>query len=152
MSGVQFTMFVNALCGENIMDTGEIREDDSKGRHTTTYRQMIFLPGGARIIDTPGMRVLGVTEAQEGADIAFSDIESLAEQCRFRNCTHQNEAGCAIQNAIMNGTLSAKRFENYRKIMAEAAHAKRREEITKRKQLRSVQRKKKPVRQKRFDY
>lgn len=150
-SGVGKSTFVNALCGEAVMNTGAIREDDSKGRHTTTYRQMIFLPGGARIIDTPGMRVLGVTEAEQGVDTAFSDIEQLAEQCRFRNCTHQNEAGCAIQNAIMNGTLSAKRFENYRKIMAEAAHAKRREEIAKRKQLRSVQRKKKSVRQKRFD-
>lgn len=151
-SGVGKSTFVNALCGEAVMNTGAIREDDSKGRHTTTYRQMIFLPGGARIIDTPGMRVLGVTEAEQGVDTAFSDIEQLAEQCRFRNCTHQKEAGCAIQNAITNGTLSAKRFENYRKIMAETAHAKRREEIAKRKQLRSVQRKKKPVRQKRFEY
>lgn len=151
-SGVGKSTFVNALCGETVMDTGAIREDDSKGRHTTTYRQMISLPGGAHVIDTPGMRVLGVLEAEQGLDTAFADIERLAEQCRFHNCTHQTEMGCAIQNAIRNGTLSHKRFENYRKITAEAAYAKRREEIAKKKQLRSVQRKKKPVRQKRFDY
>lgn len=151
-SGVGKSTFVNALCGEMIMDTGAIREDDSKGRHTTTYRQMLSLPGGAYIIDTPGMRVLGVTETEQGMDTAFADIEQLAEQCRFRNCTHQSETGCAIQAAIANGTLSPKRFENFRKISAEAAHAKQREETARRKQLRSVQRKKKTVRQKRFDY
>lgn len=151
-SGVGKSTFVNALCGETVMNTGTIREDDSKGRHTTTYRQMIFLPGGARIIDTPGMRVLGVSEVEQGVDAAFMDIEHLAKQCRFRNCMHQKETGCAIQKAIKDGTLSAKRFENYRKIIAETAHAKQREEIAKRKQLRSVRRKKKPVRQKRFEY
>lgn len=151
-SGVGKSTFVNALCGEAIMDTGTIREDDSKGRHTTTYRKMLSLPGRAYIIDTPGMRVLGVTEIEQGMDTAFADIEKLAEQCRFRNCTHQSEAGCAIQAAIANGTLPQKRFENFRKISAEAAHARQREETARKKQIRSVQRKKKTVRQKRFDY
>ncbi len=116
------------------MDTGAIREDDSKGRHTTTYRQMILLPDGSRVIDTPGMRVLGVGDAKCGMDTTFSDIEELAQHCRFRDCRHEKETGCAVQGAVRDGRLPERRLLNYKKLLAEAAHAKRREEIARKKQ------------------
>lgn len=149
-SGVGKSTFVNALCGETVMDTGAIREDDSKGRHTTTYRQMILLPDGSRVIDTPGMRVLGVGDAKCGMDTTFSDIEELAQHCRFRDCRHEKETGCAVQEAVRDGRLPERRLLNYKKLLAEAAHAKRREEIARKKQLRSVERKKNPVRKKQY--
>ena len=149
-SGVGKSTFVNALCGETVMDTGAIREDDSKGRHTTTYRQMILLPDGSRVIDTPGMRVLGVGDAKCGMDTTFSDIEELAQHCRFRDCRHEKETGCAVQEAVRDGRLPERRLLNYKKLLAEAAHAKRREETARKKQLRSVERKKNPVRKKQY--
>ena len=149
-SGVGKSTFVHALCGETVMDTGAIREDDSKGRHTTTYRQMILLPDGSRVIDTPGMRVLGVGDAKCGMDTTFSDIEELAQYCRFRDCRHEKETGCAVQETVRDGRLPERRLLNYKKLLAEAAHAKRREETARKKQLRSVERKKNPVRKKQY--
>ena len=122
-SGVGKSSLVNALAGENIMDTSGIREDDSKGRHTTTHRELIMLQNGAMIIDTPGMRELGMWDVTEGLGNAFSDIEELAQHCRFRDCRHENEPGCAVREAIENGTLDESRFESYKKIKTEAKYS-----------------------------
>ena len=122
-SGVGKSSLVNALAGERIMDEGGIREDDSKGRHTTTHRELIMLQNGVMIIDTPGMRELGMWDVTEGLDDAFSDVERLAQMCRFRDCRHENEPGCAVKKAIENGELSLSRFESYQKIKAEAKYS-----------------------------
>ena len=122
-SGVGKSSLVNAFAGETVMDTNGIRENDSKGRHTTTHRELIMLQNGAMIIDTPGMRELGMWDVTEGLGDAFSDIKELAQQCRFRDCRHESEPGCAVREAIKNGTLEEIRFESYRKIKAEAKYS-----------------------------
>lgn len=122
-SGVGKSSLVNSLAGETIMDEGSIREDDSKGRHTTTHRQLIMLKNGVMIIDTPGMRELGMWNVSEGLNEAFSDIEALAECCRFRDCRHETEPGCAVREAIKNSELDEGRFESYRKIKAEVKYS-----------------------------
>lgn len=115
-SGVGKSSLVNALAGEEVMAVSEIRESDSKGRHTTTHRQLIMLKNGSMIIDTPGMRELGMWEASEGLSDAFSDVEQFLGKCRFRNCRHETEPGCAIKAAIESGELSAERWESYRSL------------------------------------
>lgn len=119
-SGVGKSTIINHLTGVDILKTKEIRED-GKGKHTTTHRQLILLPNGGIVIDTPGMRELGI----EAADFSntFADIEGLASQCRFSNCTHTTEPGCAIIRAIENGSLNVDRFENYQKLQAEAVYS-----------------------------
>ena len=102
-SGVGKSSLVNALAGEEIMAVKAIREDDSKGRHTTTHRQLIRLKSGVMVIDTPGMRELGMWEVSEGLADAFSDVESYLGSCRFSDCTHEKEPGCAIRAAISAG-------------------------------------------------
>ncbi|MEE1060234.1 MAG: ribosome small subunit-dependent GTPase A [Ruminococcus sp.] len=119
-SGVGKSSLVNALAGEEIMDTNGIREDDSKGRHTTTHRELIMLKNGAMIIDTPGMRELGMWDVTEGLGEAFTDVEKYICQCKFRDCKHENEPGCAVRAAIESGELDPKRFESYKKIKDEA--------------------------------
>ena len=119
-SGVGKSSLVNALAGKKIMDINGIREYDSKGRHTTTHRQLIMLESGVMIIDTPGMRELGMWDISEGLNEAFSDIEALAQCCKFRDCRHENEPGCAVLEAIRSGELDERRFESYKKIKAEA--------------------------------
>jgi len=138
-SGVGKSTLVNALAGKEIMKTSEIREDDSKGRHTTTYRQMIELENGAILIDTPGMREMGMCDAGKGIDETFSDIAELQEQCRFSDCSHTSEPGCAIKAALAEGTLSQERYELYCNLHSESdkaskmkAIAKRRKELNKR--------------------
>ena len=122
-SGVGKSSLVNALAGEKIMDTSGIREDDSKGRHTTTHRELIMLKSGVMIIDTPGMRELGMWDVAEGLGDAFADIEELAQRCRFRDCRHESEPGCAVREAIESGALSESRFESYKKLRAEAGYS-----------------------------
>lgn len=119
-SGVGKSSLVNAVSGSDLMKVSEIRENDSKGHHTTTHRQLIALPDGTMIIDTPGMRELGMWEVSEGLDNAFSDIDELAEKCRFRDCTHQKEPGCAVKAAIESGELPEERWNNYLKLKKEA--------------------------------
>lgn len=119
-SGVGKSTLVNALAGKNIMDVNGIREDDSKGRHTTTHRQMVTLDNGAMILDTPGMRELGLIDAEDGLKETFADIESLAKKCRFVDCKHQNEPGCAIRTALQSGDLSQARMEEYLTLQKEA--------------------------------
>lgn len=120
-SGVGKSSLVNALAGEEIMNVNGIREDDSKGRHTTTHRQLVMLRSGAMIIDTPGMRELGMWDASDGLTTAFGDVEKFAAMCRFSDCRHENEPGCAVRAAIERGELSEERLDSYRKLTDESA-------------------------------
>ncbi len=127
-SGVGKSTLVNTLLGEQRQATSDVREDDSRGRHTTTHRELFGLPGGALLIDTPGIRSLEVAGADEGVDTAFDDIAELALACRFSDCRHQDEPGCAVGRAIADGTLGEDRLVSYRKLERELAHAERRED------------------------
>lgn len=119
-SGVGKSSLVNALAGEEIMSVSAIREDDSKGRHTTTHRQLIRLQSGVMIIDTPGMRELGMWDVSEGLGDAFADVEAFLGKCRFSDCKHSSEPGCAIKAAIASGVLDIARWESYQKLKEEA--------------------------------
>lgn len=121
MSGVGKSTLLNALAGEEVMLTKEIREDDARGRHTTTYRRLVMLPSGAMLIDTPGMRELGLWNAVGGIMTAFSDVEALAETCKFADCRHETEPGCAIKAALEDGSLSAEKYKSYLAQQREAA-------------------------------
>ena len=118
-SGVGKSSLVNAIAGEEIMTVNGIREDDSKGRHTTTHRQLIRLKSSAMIIDTPGMRELGMWDVSEGLGSAFADVERYLGTCRFSDCRHETEPGCAIKAAIGRGELELSRWESYRKLKEE---------------------------------
>lgn len=124
-SGVGKSSLVNALAGEEVMAVGTIRAADARGRHTTVHRQLLRLPCGAFLIDTPGMRELGMWEAPEGLAAAFPEVEALLGRCRFSDCKHRSEPGCAIRAALAEGTLSPQRWENYQKLQAESAYAER---------------------------
>jgi ribosome biogenesis GTPase len=118
-SGVGKSTIINALLGSTSLRVKTVREGDDRGRHTTTSRQMIFLPGGGIVIDTPGMRELQLWESEEGLSRAFEDIAAYAENCKFRNCAHGGEPGCAVEVAILEGQLMPERLENHRKLQAE---------------------------------
>lgn len=120
-SGVGKSTLTNTLLGEESQSTSGIREDDSKGRHTTTRRSLVSLSGGGLILDTPGMREIQLADCKEGIATTFSDIEALAEQCRFSDCQHQGEPGCSIQLAINSGELDSRRLDNYQKLLKEEA-------------------------------
>lgn len=119
-SGVGKSTLTNALGGAQLMKTSAIREDDAHGRHTTTHRQLIMLDSGVMVIDTPGMRDLGLWDSAGGVDSAFSDISSLESECRFRDCTHTNEPGCALIRAAKSGDIDPDRLTSYLKLRAEA--------------------------------
>lgn len=122
-SGVGKSSLVNVLAGKEIMAVNGIREDDSKGRHTTTRRQLIMLPAGVMIIDTPGMRELGMWDVSIGLSDTFQDVEAFLGKCRFSDCRHQSEPGCAIKEAIAGGHLSQERCDSYLKLKHEAQFA-----------------------------
>lgn len=124
-SGAGKSTLINALVGANAMATGEIRASDGRGCHTTTHRQLVVLPQGGLLLDTPGMRELQLLD-EEGLDRVFDDIEELAAGCRFRDCQHQHEPGCAVKEAERTGTLSPERMEHYRQLQREAAAYERR--------------------------
>lgn len=124
-SGVGKSTLINRLYGEDVQQVKDIREGDDRGRHTTTHREMISLPGGGILIDTPGMRELQLWEGEESLSHSFNDVEELAEQCRFRDCTHKSEPGCAVQTAIDEGTLAEERFNSYLKLQRELAYLER---------------------------
>jgi ribosome biogenesis GTPase len=123
-SGVGKSTLANRLLGRELQRTGTIREDDGRGRHTTTERELLMLPGGGLLIDTPGMRELGLWADADSDDAGtgFADIDTLAEGCRFRDCTHRGEPGCAVELAIERGTLDRARLESARKLEAELRH------------------------------
>ena len=127
-SGVGKSTLVNALLGEDRQKTAEVRGSDSRGRHTTTHRELFELPGGALLVDTPGIRALEVLGADEGLESAFGDIVSLATDCRFRNCAHDREPGCAVRAALADGRLSQDRLASHRKLEREMARAARQED------------------------
>ena len=133
-SGVGKSSLVNALAGEEVMAAGEIREDDSKGRHTTTHRQLLRLSSGVMIIDTPGMRELGMWGVTDGLEEAFSDVEQYLGKCRFRDRRHESEPGCAIRQAIEAGELDAARWESYRNLQSEAKYADDKQALLRQKQ------------------
>lgn len=120
-SGVGKSTLVNALCGTEVAATNSIRELDGRGRHTTTRRQLHFLPNHCAVLDTPGMRELQLVDAATGLAEVFSDLVELSKQCRFRDCQHESEPGCAMYEAIDNGTLREKRFLRWQKLRAEEA-------------------------------
>jgi ribosome biogenesis GTPase / thiamine phosphate phosphatase len=126
-SGVGKSTLINQLIGQDVQDVGGIREDDSRGRHTTTHRELFVIPTGGIIIDTPGMREIQLTESEEGLSTTFNDIEELAEQCYFRDCTHENEPKCAVNKAIEEGTLAIDRIQSYRKLQKELQYIARKE-------------------------
>src|SRR6202012_3640306 len=118
-SGVGKSPMVNALAGVERMATQAIREDDAHGRHTTTHRELILLPSGALILDTPGMPELALWDAEAGVAAAFAEttaqVEEIAEGCRFRDCAHDKEPGCAVQAALADGTLDGGRWRSFPK-------------------------------------
>ncbi|MDD9369405.1 MAG: ribosome small subunit-dependent GTPase A [Acidimicrobiales bacterium] len=125
-SGAGKSSLTNGLIGTEVMATGEVRTGDSKGRHTTTTREAHPLPGGGVLIDTPGLRSVGLWADQEAVAATFSDIDELAEQCRFNDCGHGNEPGCAVQAALAEGTLAPERFAAWQELEGEAESAERR--------------------------
>ena len=118
-SGVGKTTIINWLTGGTPRATREVRESDSKGRHTTTHRELIRIPGGGLVIDTPGMRELQLWDASEGVRQTFDDIEALAPGCHFADCRHRDEPKCAVKQAVAEGSLDASRLESYQKLQEE---------------------------------
>jgi ribosome biogenesis GTPase len=121
-SGVGKTTLLNHLIGRDAFATNPVREKEGKGRHTTARRQLIVLEQGAMLIDTPGMRELGIIDAGPGMDQSFSDVLNLASECRFNDCTHTSEAGCSVLEALLNGELSEGRYQSYMKLVRESEH------------------------------
>ena len=121
-SGVGKTTLLNHIVGRDLFETNTVRAREGKGRHTTAQRQLIVLDNGAMLIDTPGMRELGNIGASSGLEESFADIWSLSKTCRFANCTHTLEVGCALLNAIENGTLQKDRYQSYLKLMKESEY------------------------------
>lgn len=122
-SGVGKSTLGNALLGTDRLDTGHVRTGDGKGRHTTVHRELVPLPGGGVLIDTPGLRGVGLHDSESGLQQVFAEIEELAARCRFTDCEHTNEPGCAVSQAISEGLLSERRLASYRKLQRENAWA-----------------------------
>ncbi|PVZ08561.1 ribosome small subunit-dependent GTPase A [Actinomycetospora cinnamomea] len=118
-SGAGKSTLANALLGEEVLAVGEVRARDGKGRHTTAHRELVALPSGGVLIDTPGLRAVGVRDAAEGIDRAFTDVVDLADACRFADCAHDHEPGCAVRAAVEAGELPARRWAAYRKLVRE---------------------------------
>ena len=151
-SGVGKSTITNTLLGQDQIETQDIRRDDDKGRHTTTSRSLFRLPGNAWLLDTPGMRELQLTDVQSGIDDVFAEISALAKDCKFVNCVHESEPGCAVRQAVNDGDIDESRVNRWRKLMREDAH--NRESIAERrardrslgKLYRSIQNEKKSTR------
>jgi len=124
-SGVGKSTIINRLVGSDTQRTQEVRPSDSRGRHTTTHRELVVLPDGGLIIDTPGMRELQLWDSVERPDATFADVEALAAGCRFRDCRHRQEPGCAVRDAADTGSLPPGRLESYHKLQDEQAHQSR---------------------------
>lgn len=127
-SGVGKSTLINRLMGRTVQQTNDIRDHDSKGRHTTTHREMFLLPEGALIMDTPGMRELQLWEGDESIDTTFQDVETFAADCKFNDCKHDTEPGCRVKEAIEHGELSEERFRSYVKLQRELAYEMRKQD------------------------
>jgi ribosome biogenesis GTPase len=136
-SGAGKSTLVNALCGEDRMPTGEVRARDGRGCHVTTHRQLVLLPSGGLLLDTPGMRELQLVDEQ-GLDAAFDDIVALSERCRFRDCRHGTEPGCAVRHAAASGEIEPDRLAHYRELEQEAQAYELRHDARKRRQAERV--------------
>lgn len=128
-SGAGKSTVVNALMGSDVMSTGDIRDVDGKGRHTTTHRELLLLPGGGVIIDTPGLRGVSLHAADDGLALAFSEVEDLASACRFADCRHVSEPGCAVLSSVVAGDLGQDRVDAWRKLQRELAFQARRTDV-----------------------
>jgi ribosome biogenesis GTPase len=124
-SGVGKSSLINRLAGDEVLEVGEVRSGDKKGRHTTTRRELVRLERGALLLDTPGMRELQIWELETGLGAAFPEIEGLTDGCRFRDCRHQSEPGCSVLAAVDSGSLSRGRLDSYMKLQAEAEYQRR---------------------------
>jgi ribosome biogenesis GTPase len=129
-SGAGKSTLANRLLGEERQRVQEVRESDDRGRHTTTFRELIALPGGGALIDTPGMRELQLWAGQESLESAFDDIAEVARECHFRDCTHTVEHGCAVQSALADGALDQQRWQSYQKLRGEIAWHERKTDIS----------------------
>ncbi len=128
-SGVGKSALVNALVGEEVQEIGDVRDRDAKGRHTTTARELVLLPGDdGLLLDTPGIRAIGLWEAEHALDLVFGDLVDLADECRFRDCTHDQEPGCAVTAAVGDGSADSHRVERFRALSTELADQREREE------------------------
>ncbi len=128
-SGVGKTTIINRLVGDDTRKTREVRESDSTGRHTTSHRELVLLPGGALIIDTPGMRELQLWDASDSVRETFEDIDELAQACRFTNCRHRDEPQCAVKAAVEAGQMQASRLESYLKLQGELSFLERQQDV-----------------------
>ncbi|MBC8376485.1 MAG: ribosome small subunit-dependent GTPase A [FCB group bacterium] len=124
-SGVGKSTLINHFVGHELLHTAKVREKDGKGRHTTTHRELIFLPTGGLLLDTPGMRELQLWQQDDNLDKSFSDIDDIAVECRFSDCSHETEPGCAVIASVESGDLSEERFNNYRKLKKELTYLER---------------------------
>lgn len=128
-SGAGKSTLLNALCGEEVMATGAVREGDDRGRHTTTHRQLVRLPGGGLLIDNPGVREIQLWSGDDALGDAFGDVESLARSCRFGDCRHEGEPGCAVLRALEKGQLPEERLASYRGLQRELRHLELKQDI-----------------------
>lgn len=145
-SGVGKSSLVNMLVGSEVQETGRVRERDGKGRHTTVSREMVAVPGGGYVVDMPGVRGLGLWDADAGIGAAFADVEAAAEQCRFRDCKHLDEPGCAVRAAVEAGEIAPERFESYQALRQETATLRERREEARRMRGEKASDKKRPAR------
>jgi len=125
-SGVGKSSLVNLLAGADVQSIGDVRASDGKGRHTTVDRVMVEIPDAGRVVDMPGIRGLGLWDSDTGIDVAFTDVAELAEQCRFRDCKHTDEPGCAVLAAVESGELAQARLDSYRSLVAEVETTRKR--------------------------
>jgi ribosome biogenesis GTPase len=128
-SGVGKSTLINRLAGDEVMRTAAVREFDGKGRHTTSHRQLVLLPAGGLLLDTPGMREIQLWSGAEGLERGFADIEAIATGCRFKDCSHDSEPGCAVNAAVESGELAVERLDSFRKLRKELAYMERKQDI-----------------------
>ena len=129
-SGVGKSTLINHLIGSDIQRVKEVREHDGRGQHTTTHRELILLPQGGLVLDTPGMRELHLWDGEASLQLAFDDIEALAGSCHFSDCRHQNEPGCAVREALAEGAIDAARYQSYEKLQKELKHVARKQDVS----------------------
>ena len=131
-SGVGKSSLVNVLAGEEVQETGAVRTRDGKGRHTTVSRSLVKVPGAGSVMDMPGIRGLGLWDAEDGLEAAFADIEEIAQECKFRDCKHEDEPGCAVRKALEEGTIAQARLDSYLSLRTEAERTNQKREEARR--------------------